>query len=327
MADVLVIDDDLLAAERFARLVRAETGLGVAAARSFTAAVSAVENDEVKVAVLDQRLDQWRPPDTGTRVFHELRKINPLLRGVMLSGQAAAADFQQAIREGFSDYLDKNEVARLSEVVRVQYEEYIISLAEHVRRAAPLLVRAERRGFSLRGPSVNFEVFLFPMVRDVTGSSVTLDQWELLVDLDIGQTKRAQITRTVETSVVVESEAMAKVGANAGLQLEAVAELKQSIEHSARARHMVTRSGSSESIREETFTLPIGTSVAGVGVRHRRFLRAPLYSRTRCLVRVGCTCCGMTQFFNLPVLSWTGEFATKQVDYLEDETSREFLIP
>lgn len=143
--EVLVVDDDRLAAESFARLIEAETMLPTVFTDDPDEAVRIVQRHQIKVAVLDQKM----PKQSGTALFKRLRENNPSLRAILSSGQADTQDLRDAIRERFMEMLDKNELRRLPSVVR---KYYALHLSELVRRKyeniSPLGVY--RTGFSFR---------------------------------------------------------------------------------------------------------------------------------------------------------------------------------
>lgn len=154
---VIVLDDSLGAAKTFATLIADETALETFATNSPDEAKEVVRNNDVKVVVLDQVLDEISPPTTGSAVFEEIKRIEPGIRGIMFSGRAREPDFREAMRLKFADFVDKNEVARLPDVVREQYQQRLGAIAEEHLASAKVLktIRSKR---SLLRPRVTIEL-------------------------------------------------------------------------------------------------------------------------------------------------------------------------
>lgn len=82
MYQLLFVDDDKDAAREYAELVESFTRLRPLVCSTQDEAIEAVKNNQIAVAVLDQRM----PEVEGTDLYRALRAVSPRLRAIMLSG-------------------------------------------------------------------------------------------------------------------------------------------------------------------------------------------------------------------------------------------------
>ncbi len=319
--EILFVDDNLKAAERFARLVAAETGLTTHATDDPAQAIDLVRAGYVRVVVLDQRLEGLSP-DKGTELFAEMARVDPRLRSIMLSGRAQGMDYQEAIRLQFNAFVDKNEIGRLSDVVREQYDSWLVAAAQE-KSAKPQKFGEYRHGFSWRGPTVTFELLGFDEATESDDRVILADSWRTVAKVNAGETTTVSVKHTVEEEVVVEREELAKAATGLSLRLQVLGQLSQQIETSVKDRSSARRKVGAEVHLSKTYALE-GPAKGRRVVRARDFQVAPVYQRKRAVIRVICGCCGMAPLVRIPVLSWSGRFATQQVDYYDDNTSQAF---
>ena len=74
-----------------------------ATARQLTAALPLVENEQPEVVVLDQEM----PGMHGSETFLEIKKINPLIEVIMLTGNTSVENAIELMQKGTFDYLMK----------------------------------------------------------------------------------------------------------------------------------------------------------------------------------------------------------------------------
>lgn len=89
-AEVLVVDDNISAAKDFARLIRIKTKLETLAVDNPDLAIEKIKAEPIKVVVLDQKM----PEKTGTALFEDIKRINPNIKAIMLSGEAEPQEGQ-----------------------------------------------------------------------------------------------------------------------------------------------------------------------------------------------------------------------------------------
>lgn len=139
--DVLVVDDVAQAAEDYGRLIQARTGLKVIWTSFPDEAVDFVKQSDIKVVVLDQVM-----PVRGTELMQRLKKINPHIKTMMLTGEASSKEIGQAINLRFDKYLDKADVKDLPAYVRGLYTDYQCDFCENLSKLAPRFLRVTWKG-------------------------------------------------------------------------------------------------------------------------------------------------------------------------------------
>jgi two-component system response regulator RegA len=99
---ILLVDDD----ERFrSRMARAfeERGYEAEQAGGYDAAIAIAERESTEYAVVDLRM----PGKPGLEVVHELHRIDPATKIVVLTGYGSIATALEAVRIGATHYLTK----------------------------------------------------------------------------------------------------------------------------------------------------------------------------------------------------------------------------
>ena len=99
---ILLVDDEDVFREATARQLTVR-GFIVLTAASGEAAVEQVKNDSPEVVVLDQQM----PGMHGSETFIEIKKINPLIEVIMLTGNTSVDNAIELMQMGTFDYLMK----------------------------------------------------------------------------------------------------------------------------------------------------------------------------------------------------------------------------
>jgi DNA-binding NtrC family response regulator len=99
---VLLVDDEDVFREATARQLTVR-GFVVQTADSGEAALDIVRNDPPEVVVLDQQM----PGMNGGETFVEIKKINPLVEVIMLTGNTSVDNAIELMQLGTFDYLMK----------------------------------------------------------------------------------------------------------------------------------------------------------------------------------------------------------------------------
>lgn len=102
MAKILVLDDILDAANLLKRIL-APKGHEVAVFTDEEEALAHAKSNPVDLAILDIKLKRM----DGVEVLEELKKINPAVKAVMLTGYPTMETAQRALRLGAGEYCVK----------------------------------------------------------------------------------------------------------------------------------------------------------------------------------------------------------------------------
>ena len=99
---MLLVDDEDVFREATARQLTVR-GFVVLTANCGEAALPLVENEQPEVVILDQEM----PGMHGSETFLEIKKINPLVEVIMLTGNTSVENAIELMQKGTFDYLMK----------------------------------------------------------------------------------------------------------------------------------------------------------------------------------------------------------------------------
>ena len=136
---ILLVDDDRVLRERLARALR-DRGFDALVADGFDEAVVAAREHAPALAVIDLRM----PGRSGLELLVALRRIDPAIKVVVLTGYGSIATAIEATRLGATYYLPKPADASdiLAAFARADAETGAVALVRE-RSTAPSLARAE----------------------------------------------------------------------------------------------------------------------------------------------------------------------------------------
>lgn len=313
--DVLVVDDTAGAAEDYAQVISAETGLSVAFADDPSRALEIAKTSSLKVLVLDQRM-----PVPGTDLYTQIRAFAPYVRAIMLTGEAGPDEVGEAMELGFNAYVPKGLFRqRLVSTVLHEYAAHAATVAA-ASLAGTQPVVLVRRGPAMpwNRPKVTYRLRSFELVSD---SHVLPGEWTTIVTLHAGQVEKVTEVTEVEDTIVLETETAAKLSSQLGFSLKQVAELKSQLSSELTARFKSSKSVRSRASRtiEVTYQLdPEPSDPDELHVRLRRIQHAPVYRRFRGELVSDCECCSHSELTVIDVLMATGRRAVRHDDRLSN---------
>lgn len=174
--EIIVIDDAPNAANDFAELIEAQTGFKVKPFDNPNELLDYVTHVNVKVAVIDQVM----PVLKGTELFHKIRQIDPNVLAIMLTGEATKEELAKAINVGFSFYLSKNEISKLSNYVLDLFTKYEVAISKELKN-----VPAKKLFSFWRHPFTSCDIVnCMPY-----GGMVISEEGECILDIYAGQEK------------------------------------------------------------------------------------------------------------------------------------------
>ena len=109
MAYILVLDD-VLDAGRLIKRILERAGHEVAAFTEEEEAIAHARNNPIDLAILDIKLKKM----TGVEVLEELKKLQPKMKAIMLTGYPTMETARESLHLGANDYcvkpIDKDEL-------------------------------------------------------------------------------------------------------------------------------------------------------------------------------------------------------------------------
>ncbi|WLQ33467.1 response regulator [Streptomyces castrisilvae] len=307
-------------AEQLAELITQQTGFRTLACSRPERAVAAVQEHPIRVALLDQRM----PVKSGTELYRELREVNPALNAIMITGEASSNEVGQAMSLGFSDYLAKADIARLSEVVLKWHTQYEVDRAAQWRVGSPELLHSERRKFLLFGDRVRYYL---AAVQVLDEAHVIPDSWVTVQQINAGQEKKYTYSTSVKETFIVETSH--QYNAKGSLAADIAKKSKVGARIEAAVTRIVKKARTTETTAtastEETYRLPEESSDPAENyVKSRHIESAPVYRKLRLSFVKECSCCREDTAVPLVVLVFDDAYATRHTDYYRDGTS-EFI--
>lgn len=315
--DVLVVDDISEAAEDYARLISAKTGLKVVYTHSPDEALELCRTNAIKVLVLDQRM----PLRSGTDLYSEIKKFDTYARAIMLTGEASAAEVGAAMGLDFKAYIDKNNIQDLPQRVVHEYAAYQVEVASTALSSVSTSIFTLRRGFLGR-----YTVSYTLLRTDLLSATHVFDRdWQTIVTVHAGHTETKKVSASETKSIRLEEETTSRLTNEFGFSAKQIASLglKLGSELSTRFSTVKTREHSVTTETSRSFTLPPEPSDPNeLHVRVRRIQEAPIYARIRVLLTTYCTCCGSGSVLVFEVLLPTGSNSVRHKDLLSNGENR-----
>ncbi|WP_317583380.1 response regulator [Segatella copri] len=306
--EVLVVDDVLSAAEDFARLIHAKTGLKTTYTSSAKEAINIVQCNDIKVLVLDQVM----PEKTGTELLKELRQYTSA-KALMLTGEASKDDLGEAINLKFDAHLDKalattSLCGRVTELYALFEDEF----REKVNRSKSL-----KRTFTLCKFKLYKAVLFYDKI--IHFGYVDLKQAQTLLTIFSGQEQETESEIVYAEEIIVEQSASfdAKFGIEIPIQ-DAVAKMERSIANSIRKITTVKKNKKLKNISKYHLTEKDSEKVD-----HRIITYAPIYEIHKMIVGYKIPFIGKYHRSLMIVYEFTGEYQLFQKDFFKDGTEKE----
>lgn len=309
---VLVVEDKDEGAQ-FKELLEETLKVGVSWARDGKGAVEAVENNLIKVAVLDQRLEETH--ELGTEVYAKLKAIRPELKAIMFSAVATQADIGHALGLGFSKYLNKTDVLQLPEAVLEVLVAANLALAKAGADTSRRLLHTFRKGtFSFK----KFEVFL--VRRALIDKNFLFEgRWKELLHLEAGHQVQQEVEFELETETVVEVKSSFELEAKYSLKAEV---LKNALENELAAKSALESKVSHTLKKKERAKFseiwtgpPIPPEVDKDYLASKSFQANQVYEKYLNVVEVVCPYCKLPETVSVLSYTPTRMVARRQVDY------------
>lgn len=315
--EVLVVDDNKQAAVEFARLITVKAKLSAVATDDPDEAIELLRNNPIKVALLDQRM----PKKDGTALYKDLIKIDPLLKAIMLTGEADAQEVGDALNLGFSDYIHKSNVETITPRVLLHYCSYYTDIAEQQDLQGDSIYTFSHGPFWNRY-KIDFSLISIGLLEEKYSPS---NSWQTIVKIDAGERTKRTITREKVQRLVIEAEEKAKLSAGVNSKIPILDGLAAKIESALEERFSETslQENSATDAIEREFKLPDEPEDPGVlHVKSRKYEQAPVYQRIRLVISKACGCCNSSYVFVVNVNLLTSEVATRQEDFMSDGTNK-----
>lgn len=314
--EILVVDDDLVAANAFAEMLKSRLRLGVEAESDSEKVLKLIRQHRIKVVVLDQRM----PSLSGTELYKRIHNINPFIKAIMLTGEAERNEVAEAMNKlGYVDYLEKGDLDQLPNKVISAMAKYEQAMAEgkgldSIRKMWIFNPR-KNRFFTIRYDILNIEEtskeFIFP------------DGWKTRFYLDAAE-KNVEETLEFSDEVIVSedigtSESMKIKGTIPGIPTF-TSELDTAI---TKAYHLSKTHHRKKTKKvSNTYKLQEHADIGKTVVR-KMYEAAPIYTEYNVLIRKKCRICGATELIPMVVYKRLMKDATRVLIYYDDSSVKQ----
>lgn len=317
--EVVVVDDDIIAARSFRDLVAATTGLRVMATADPEELLAAVAGGTVAVVVLDQRM----PKHLGTDLYQVLIDRGARVRAIMLTGEADPDEVGSALELGFRGYLHKSQIRELPAKV---LQEFVAHRAESISAASSQPVVLDRRIGLWRRTQLTFRMAGLTIVES---STAIPDSWRDIAVVQAGATEKRTIENEATASIVIEHSSQAVLSTKLGLSTKALAQLSTELSSQISSTIRVQRT---ETLKtrvqvERTFSLPNEPQDPDVvHVRMRKIQVGDAATMVRADLLGTCSCCSLRDILSIDIYVTTGGLILRHVDRLNTGEQRVYEL-
>lgn len=316
--DILFVDDDKNAAETFAQLVEAKTHLKAEFTSDPKEALSLVKEYPIKVVVLDQVM----PLKKGTELYKKIINIDNNIKAIMLTGEATASEAGESLKLGYNSYLEKGNISELPKEVLNLVALYELHLTAKQLGQPDELIFTQRKGIFFK---TRIDYFLISS-EAIDDHYIQPDSWKTVVTINAGEKIRHKETIEVCHKISIDKESEDKLTRILELSHSSVAKLRSKLESSLSKRFNFSESTEEKKqleLEKEYSLAQEDSNPKKLAVKSRHYLIAPVYKKYRLYLLVKCKKCNISQIFPVDITKETNRIATKQIDYLSDDTKKE----
>ena len=311
--EILIVDDDIRVAETFKNLTEIKTKLSAVATDNPNEALDLIKKHPIRIAVLDQKM----PKKLGTDLFGEIKKIDPFVKGILVSGEASIQELADAWKKfGFSDYLHKTNINQLSNIILYHYAQYEVDIA---KKAANYPIRElDRKRNGIFGNVITISVASTEIVDD---EFIFDNTWKTIKQLNVGEQVKEVDKIEITNRFIHESEQNESITAKISSDILTDPIIKAELQSVIASRfkdHLFSENKTTQEVARN-YQLPDEPSDSSIKyIASRHYQRAPVYKAIRCLLIKSCGCCDAQQPIVTMVYQLTSKVATQQINYFSN---------
>lgn len=310
--EIIVIDDAPNAANDYAELIEAQTGLKVKPFDNPNELLEYISHVSVKVAVIDQVM----PTMKGTDLFARIKEIDPNVLAIMLTGEATKEEVAKAMNLGFSQFLSKNEITKLSANVLDLFTKYEVSISKELKNRNTIKLL----------PNWRHPFMLCHLVSCMPyGGMVVSEDGECILDIYAGQEKEWNTTSNIDHKLQIETKIEQKLATELSISPEQIKGLSDRINASILAQSSKLYSFSAQKTETQrlSYRLPEPADRSCIYVSRRVIEQFPIFQLYRIVLCKICRWCKQAKYISIIVSKQTSKFKTKQIDHMSDGSTNE----
>jgi CheY-like chemotaxis protein len=316
--EIIVVDDEVRLAEQYSQKIYNETKILATFTDDPFEALSIVKENPIKIVVLDQKM----PRMSGTDLFKEMIKIDPLIKGIMLTGEADANEVGDALKLGFSDYIHKSNAAKIQSRIFYYYAEYLNDLSFKHKQTEPLSLFKIQKSSFWNPHIIEFKLLSIEVLSE---NHVFPDSWKTIVQINAGEKKTFTDKFEITDRIVIEEEEKANLKSKIGLSAQDIVKFNSEIEATISKtfkKNIFNESKKTIEVVKEYQLQPEPQDITVNHIKSRHFQRAQVYRKIGVVIKCECNCCNMSNCVSFHIFQLTTNIATRQEDYFNDGSSR-----
>ena len=315
--EVLIVDDNIDAAQTFAQSVCDECRLNAVAESDPEKVLDIIKSTSIYVVVLDQVM----PQKTGLELYKEIRNIDSNVNAIMLTGEATREDVADAYKIGYFDILDKSRITQLPKLVLQAYMQYEINKDKKISNqlSKSILLYKNRTWKNLLNP---IEYYLH-QATILNKEYVADENWRNVAEIN-GDELEVTESYEYQNELILSQTNNEKIFSELQLDSKIISVLKPIInvqlEKTNSESFIIKNRNEKKTVKK--YSLSKLTSSDGRKIEKRDIENAPVYIEYRLLICKKCPSCGLSRLYPLFVYKQTASYATRFIDHYDDGSYR-----
>lgn len=309
--EVLIIDDHIELAKAYSDLIEIKCQLSSVPVSSFEEAISYLTKHPIKILVIDQIM-----PVSGTEMFEQLKKINPYLKAIMVSGEATYQDTIEAKRLGYIDFLHKKDIKELPDRIFALYAEYESGFIQNKTIPVDKCIFVKKKYTLFKILKTEYILVDYKIIKD---DFIFNNRWKTKETINKGQNKTTIIElQTMEKSIVTE-EIAHKLKNSFEISDKLLFEINSALESSLSTSYKIEVEKEKKESHSETVTLKIEEeTIEGKPVMSKSYEIAQVYTQILLHIKKICHSCGDYRTYPMVVYRPVEKLASRHVYYFAD---------
>ena len=311
---IIVVDDDEDAAKTFAELIETKLKIPVISESNPSTVLQIVRQESIKIVVLDQRM----PAMSGTELYKEIKKINPYIVALMLTGEADRKEVRYAMSTlGYFDCVEKNDIQILPNKVISALAAYEVGLAKNQNTPIPLY------RWNIYKNRLFSKIYEIISVEKLCENFIFDQKWKLKYELSASK-EEVEDSYEYEDELIIQDSCEIKTNNLHSFTSKVLPTLKTEI--NSVLSNQLTATNKRRSKRTErnkrTYRLQDGVEEGKSAVK-KIFEYTPIYIQFRILLRKTCRICNHIEIVPMEVYKRIPYVATRVRIYYSDGSKRE----
>ncbi|MDR2039961.1 MAG: response regulator [Bacteroidales bacterium] len=313
--EILIIDDHIETAKAYADLIEIKCQLSSKAVSNIEEAISYVTKCPIKVIVIDQVM-----PIPGTDMFERLKKLNPYLKAIMVSGEATFQDSIKAQKLGYMDFLHKKDIKELPERIFTLYTEYEAGLTQNKTIPVDKIIFSKKDYTLFKVIKTEYILIDYKVINE---NFVFESSWKTKEKINKGESKTTTIElQTIEKSIISE-EAYSKSKTKFGTNDKLLSGINIVLEDSLSTSYKIEIEKEKKESHSQSIILELdGEEIDGKPVISKNYEVAQVYMQLLLHIKKICNSCGDFKTFPMIIYKPINKIAFRQINYTECKSQK-----